>query len=238
MAVISLKNILVKYALEPVLVLPELVLETGEVLVVVGPNGSGKSTLLKIILGLINFSGDLDRNFNRVGYLPQHDELNLDFPITVENLVAMGLPKEIANPKSKILEPLLVEFQLLALRNKLLNELSGGQLQRALIARAFAQDAEVLLLDEPNNELDKQAQNLLVEKIRVFAKAKKLVIVTTHDLELANKISSRVLLLKNKIVALGPASAVLTTANLQAAFSDTTLHFDDGECVTVTEHLH
>ena len=192
-----------------------LSLNSGEWLGVIGPNGSGKSTLIKGILRIIkSFKGDIylnNRDINiftnkkiaqTISFLPQ--QINTTLSITVKELVALGRSpyKEFwefdlnKNDLEKINESLNF-VDLYDLKDKLINQLSGGQCQRAFLALALAQDPEILILDEPTNALDLKYQIRFLEIIKKLKINRNISVITIlHDLNLAARYSDKIIALK------------------------------------------
>lgn len=220
----------------------ELVLEDvslqatcGRCLALVGPNGAGKSTLLKAISGLvkrrsgvITWSGrdSLKCRDGELAYLPQHDEVNWKFPITVREIVEMGrYPQLGAFKRFRKEDHAAVQhaLELMELDGKLarrqISELSGGQKQRAFIARAVAQEAHVMLLDEPFTGLDREHSANLSRLLRVFASENRLVMASHHDLANLTDIFDDVLILDREVIAFGTCAEVVTEENLNRAFT-------------------
>ncbi|MFK7910345.1 MAG: metal ABC transporter ATP-binding protein [Akkermansiaceae bacterium] len=209
----------------------------GSSLALVGPNGAGKSTLLKSIAALIKprsgritWSGEdnVKCRGGEFAYLPQHEEVNWDFPITVRGVVEMGRYSQLG-PWKKFSEKddLAVENALDlmemngGLAKRQISELSGGQKQRAFIARAVAQEAHVLLLDEPFTGLDREHTANLTRLLRKLTQENRLVIASHHDINTLADIFDDVLLLNRRMVALGKCSDTLTEENLNLTFQNT-----------------
>ncbi len=177
-------------------------LDQGKTLAILGPNGSGKSTLLRVLAGLIsNFDGVLKLGFTKkqLGYLPQQSQIDRNLPVTVEDLVLMGLLNKLGTfqkPSPLMIEranQVLEQMNLERLRRLPINSLSGGQMQRALWARLLLLDPEVILLDEPFSYLDESALKSVLQVILKWRAEKKTLVVVLHDSELASKISDQVL---------------------------------------------
>ncbi|MCP5536912.1 MAG: metal ABC transporter ATP-binding protein [Akkermansiaceae bacterium] len=206
----------------------------GNSLALVGPNGAGKSTLLKAIAGLVkrktgsvSWCGEdnVQCRGGEFAYLPQHEEVNWDFPVTVRGVVEMGRYSQLgAWGKFTKKDELAVEQALHLmemdgeLANRQISELSGGQKQRAFIARAVAQEAHVLLLDEPFTGLDRDHTANLTRLLRKLAMEHRLVIASHHDINTLADIFDHVLLLNRNIVAYGECQTVLTEENLNLTF--------------------
>lgn len=206
----------------------------GTCLALVGPNGAGKSTLLKAIAGLVKRkSGAITWNGvdarqcrgGEFAYLPQHEDINWDFPITVRGVVEMGRYPQLGAWKKFGKEDHAAVDQALALmemsgelEHRQISELSGGQKQRAFIARAVAQEAHVLLLDEPFTGLDRELAANLARLLRNLATESRLVIASHHDLSTLGAIFDEVLVLNRQVVAAGPCAEAATEHNLDRAF--------------------
>lgn len=204
----------------------------GRSLALIGPNGAGKSTLLKALAGLIRpdsgrilWRGQpLVRSSHELAYLPQRGEVDWDFPVTVRELVEMGrFPTlgwfgKFQEHDESIIERALASMELIDLQDRQISALSGGQQQRAFIARALAQEAHVLLLDEPFTGLDKPAQENLNHLFGELTSEGRLLIASHHDLQTAPHIFDDVLLLKQSQVAFGPMKTEFTEANIETAY--------------------
>lgn len=206
--------------------------ECGRSMALIGPNGAGKSTLLKSLAGLIPGSSgsilwrerSLTRSSHEIAYLPQRGDIDWNFPITVRGLVEMGrYPnlgwwRQFSRHDAEIVQRALASMDLLPLQERQISALSGGQQQRAFIARALAQEAHVLLLDEPFTGLDKPAQENLSRLFKELAAEGRLLIASHHDLQTVADIFDDVLLLRRQQVAFGPVSSVFTTENISVAY--------------------
>ena len=207
-------------------------------LALVGPNGAGKSTLLKAIAGLVKkqkgsvkWSGEdhIKCRGGEFAYLPQHDEVNWDFPITVRGVVEMGrypqlgLWKKFSDTDHHMVEQALALMEMDgAISERQISELSGGQKQRAFIARAIAQEAHVLLLDEPFTGLDRNHTANLARLLRNLTDENRLVIASHHDLNTVADIFDEVLMLNRKIITKGKVSEVFTEENISLTFGTQT----------------
>jgi zinc transport system ATP-binding protein len=157
-SLIEVKDLYFKYNNEEFWTLEDINFKVnrGDYLVIIGPNGGGKTTLLKLILGLISpEKGKVNLNVDRskIGYLPQYLNIKRDFPITVKNAIMYGLPKDRPVSREDYLE-IIDELKLSDLLEKKVSDLSGGQLQRVLLARAVVSQPELLILDEPTSNID------------------------------------------------------------------------------------
>ena len=156
---------------------------------IIGPNGGGKTTLIKVILGLLKpFSGSIifknDFTKNRIGYMPQTHQLDKKFPIIVSEIIESGLVSEGklsgTERKTKIME-MIQKMDIEKLADKAIDELSGGQLQRTLLARAIINDPELLILDEPDSYVDKRFESYFYELLQEINKTTAIVLVS-HDI--------------------------------------------------------
>lgn len=204
----------------------------GRTLALVGPNGAGKSTLLNLLAGLLRpRSGEilwnghpLTENRHEIAYVPQRSEVDWRFPLTVRGLVEMGrypaagLWGALNAHDRGIVDRALELMGLGDLQQRQIGALSGGQQQRCFLARALAQEAHILLLDEPFTGLDVPGTESLAEMLRTLAGEGRLVIASHHDLHTAPAIFDDCLLLKRRMIAFGPTAEVLTPPNLERAF--------------------
>jgi len=208
-----------------------LALGPGERLAVVGPNGSGKSTLLKAIVGLVDVAAgritvhDHAPGHDRcVAYVPQRAELDWTFPLSVADVVLMGRTHRIGwlrRPRPadrRAARAALADVGIADLAARRIRDLSGGQQQRVLIARALAQEARLVLMDEPLNHLDSGSAETVLDVLDRVAAAGVAVAVAMHDLELAASRFDRVLLVARRMVAFGSPAEVLSTDHLVAAY--------------------
>jgi ABC-type Mn2+/Zn2+ transport system ATPase subunit len=165
-----------------------------QVVSIIGPNGSGKSTLLKAIAGLLPLAGGVIRLFDepisrlrhRVAYVPQREDVDWDFPVTVRDVVATGrfpvtgwLRRRSRNDARRI-DAALDDLAVRDLAGARIGELSGGQQRRAFIARAIAQDPDVILLDEPMTGIDERTHDRIIELFGEWAAEGKVVLQATH----------------------------------------------------------
>ncbi len=204
----------------------------GRTLALIGPNGAGKSTLLNLLAGLIRPSSGqilwnnapLHLTRHEIAFMPQRSEVDWQFPITVRELVemgrypAVGLWKSLRHHDRDIVDKALQALNLTELQDRQIGALSGGQQQRAFLARALAQEAHILLLDEPFTGLDVPGTESLAELLRALAAEGRLVIASHHDLSTAAHIFDYTLLLNRQSIAYGPTARVLTEENLLTAF--------------------
>jgi ABC-type Mn2+/Zn2+ transport system ATPase subunit len=197
-----------------------------------GPNGAGKTTLLKAIAGLLPIEtgrivledGGRQHAAIAVAYVPQRERVDWDFPITVRGLVEMGryqsvgLWRRFQESDTRQVEEALHICDLEDLADRQIAALSGGQQQRAFLARAWAQQAAIYLLDEPFTGLDRNASDAFGAALGRLKAAGKLVIASHHDLKSVETLFDQVLLLNGELVACGPVATAFTKENLDRAF--------------------
>jgi ABC-type Mn2+/Zn2+ transport system ATPase subunit len=221
---------------------------------VVGPNGAGKSTLFKAILGLIPvITGqvllhDADAHDQRamMGYLPQLDDIQRNFPVSVSDVVMMGRYPRIGwgrRPKAEDREAVqkaLERVDLLDHTRSQVGRLSGGQLQRVLLARVLAQDPHVLLLDEPVSGVDTTTQHAIFGVLEELKREGKTVIVATHDLNCVIERFDQVLCLNKRLTAYGPTAEVFREDVLEATYGShlMVVQVGDRRVVVADEHHH
>jgi ABC-type Mn2+/Zn2+ transport system ATPase subunit len=197
-----------------------LALDPGELVALVGPNGAGKSSLLHAVLGLVPCIGEVV--LGDVAFVPQRQDVDLDFPITVEQVVAAGRRpfrrrRHRAADRQAVTRA-LARVGLDGLERRSLASLSGGQAQRVFIARALAQEAGVLLLDEPLTGVDAATTQSLLELFARLAGDGAALLVSTHDLELVRRAFARCVALNRRIVGDGHPREVLGPAGLERLF--------------------
>lgn len=232
---LDIKDISFSYGSKQVLNGVALEVGRGEVVSIVGPNGSGKSTLLKCIerilkpkTGAVYLDGKETATMSArelaraMGYVPQATAEV--FPQTVFETVLMGRKPHLTWGVSKrdleVVGEVLQYMGLAELAQRYLDELSGGQKQKVLIARVLAQEPEVFLFDEPTNNLDIKHQLEVLEIIKDLSKQRKsTVIMVIHDLNLASRFSDRLVLLKDgRVFAVGEPESVLTPENINLIY--------------------
>jgi ABC-type Mn2+/Zn2+ transport system ATPase subunit len=221
----------------------------GAMLGVVGPNGGGKSTLVKALLGLVPAGGGrvelLGSAVNRaarrlVGYVPQREEVNWNFPLNALDVVLMGrvpslrLLRRYGERDRRLAREALETVGMNHHADTRIRELSGGQQQRVFLARALAQEAEILLLDEPVSGVDAPSQHEIFDLLHQLQAAGKTIVVTTHDLSCVAERFDLALLLNLRVVALGRPSEVFTKELLDEAYQSHLMLLDvDGRTVAV-----
>lgn len=220
---IEVLHLTVSYGERPALLDVSVTIEPDQLVGVIGPNGSGKSTLIKAILGFVRpdvgevrIAGqNVDRAKGLVAYVPQRGAVDWDFPITVKEVALMGRYQQI--PWYRSLRKTDHEAALDALAmvrmsdfaDRQIGQLSGGQQQRVFLARALAQGADILLLDEPFAGVDAATERAILEVLERAKAAGKTLVVVHHDLTTAAEYFDNLILLKQRLYAYGPPRVVL-----------------------------
>lgn len=206
-------------------------LHAGERVAVVGPNGAGKSSLFKIVAGVLPPSqgevtvyGSGPGGHICIAYLPQRSQVDWRFPVSVADVVMMGRIAKLGLlgwPKKRdwnLVHAALETVGIADLAKRQIGELSGGQQQRMFIARALAQEAELMLMDEPLTGLDTPSQEGLLSLLDDLQARGVTVMVATHDLEQAARYFDRILLLNRRLIAFGPPQQVMQPETLIQAY--------------------
>jgi manganese/iron transport system ATP-binding protein len=208
-------------------------INVSERLAVVGPNGAGKSTLFKIIAGVlkptqgvVQIYGHEPKGHICIAYVPQRNQVDWSFPVNVADVVMMGRVSKLGPlrwPSHKDWEIVhhsleLVEMQGYAKRQ--INELSGGQQQRVFIGQSLAQEAELILMDEPLTGLDLNTQQDIFRILDILKEKKVTVLIAMHDLKLASERFNRVVLLNKRLIGIGIPQEVFIPENLTTAYGN------------------
>ena len=232
MKTIEIKGLSVSYDRKMALTNIYLNIQKGSIYGVLGANGAGKSTLFKAILGLIEVNtgqvmieGDIIKNKRKeVVYVPQKSDLDWQFPATVFDVVLMGrYPHkrffQRMNQHDKDLAMQALEDMGIAnLKDRQIGELSGGQQQRVFIARALCQEANIFLLDEPFVGIDITTEEKIITQLKKLSKEGKTILVIHHDLSTVREYFDKVILLNQRLVAIGDTSTTFVDENIAKAF--------------------
>ncbi|MCQ9083739.1 manganese/iron ABC transporter ATP-binding protein [Vibrio harveyi] len=216
-------------------------LPKGSITALVGVNGSGKSTLFKSIMGFVPVSqGSVEilgmpakkaLKQNVVAYVPQSEEIDWNFPVLVEDVVMMGryghmgllrIPKQTDHG---MVTAALDRVNMTAFRKRQIGELSGGQKKRVFLARALAQESDVILLDEPFTGVDVQTEEQIMALLRDLRDEGKVMLVSTHNLGSVPDFCDRTVLINRTVLASGMTSEIFTPENLELAFGGVLRHF-------------
>lgn len=229
---LEIHDLTVAYHKRPVLYGIDLVAEEGKLIGVIGPNGAGKSTLIKSIMGIIPKSGGWVKIFgkpfkkavNRVGYVPQRESVDWDFPVNVFDVVLMGRYGRLGalrRPSKKdriVASECLDRVNMMPFAKRQISNLSGGQQQRVFLARALAQESDLYFMDEPFAGVDAATEAAIIELLTELKNRGKTIFVVHHDLPTAQKYFDSLLLLNMRMMAYGPTKEVFTLDNLQKTY--------------------
>lgn len=222
-AAIEVSHLTVSYGPVPALLDISLSVPAGQLVGVIGPNGSGKSTLIKSILGFVRpdvgevklFGEDASKAKGRVAYVPQRGSVDWDFPITVREVALMGrygkVPwwRDLSRRDREITDEALDMVRMSDYKNRQIGQLSGGQQQRVFMARAMAQGADILLLDEPFAGVDAATERAILDVLDRTKASGRTLMVVHHDLTTAAEYFDTLVLLKQRLYAYGPPRIVL-----------------------------
>ncbi|WP_010142407.1 manganese/iron ABC transporter ATP-binding protein [Oceanicola sp. S124] len=216
----------------------------GTVTALVGVNGAGKSTLFKAIMGFVPVAGGEIRLLgmsvkdalrkNLVAYVPQSEEVDWSFPVLVEDVVMMGRYGHMGflrRPKAAdhaAVEQALSRVNMLDFRKRQIGELSGGQKKRVFLARALAQEGQVILLDEPFTGVDVKTEDQIIALLRELRDEGRVMLVSTHNLGTVPEFCDRTVLVKGTVLGYGPTETTFTHENLARAFGGVLRHFTLG----------
>jgi manganese/iron transport system ATP-binding protein len=216
----------------------------GTVTALVGVNGAGKSTLFKAIMGFVPAAQGEIRILgltvrealakNLVAYVPQSEEVDWEFPVLVEDVVMMGRYGHMGflrRPKAvdhAAVDEALRRVNMLNYRKRQIGELSGGQRKRVFLARALAQDGQVILLDEPFTGVDVKTEDQIVSLLRELRDEGRVMLVSTHNLGSVTEFCDRTVLVKGTVLNYGPTETTFTRENLEKAFGGVLRHFTLG----------
>ncbi len=217
-------------------------LPRGSTVALLGPNGAGKTTLFRAAVGLVKPEAGSIELAGRVAFVPQRLDIEPSFPATVSDVVRMGRYGELgwlrrfADRDRELVASAISALGIEELADRRFGDLSGGERQRALLAQATAQDAEVLLLDEPFAGLDAPTHASLQAQLDGWRSEGRTVVVATHDLESASRDYDLVLCLNRRLVAIGPAGRTCTEEVLAETFAGRVVRV--GELLIDTAHHH
>ncbi len=209
-------------------------LPIGSITALVGVNGSGKSTLFKSIMGFVSLakgsvevlgmSAQKALKRNQVAYVPQSEDIDWNFPVLVKDVVMMGryghmgLLRLASKQDQQKVDLALARVGMSAFKHRQIGELSGGQKKRVFLARALAQESQVILLDEPFTGVDVQTEEQIMELLQELRLAGNIILVSTHNLGSVPAFCDRAVLINRTVLASGTTDKVFTQDNLQIAF--------------------
>ncbi len=228
---ISIQNLTVKYDDDIILDNINLDINENEIVAIIGPNGSGKSTLLRAVLGLIGYEGKIKiwnqpakTQLDKIGYVPQKINFDKTFPLTVKEFF------QLTNKNDQEIKQALTEVGMLPYQDHLLGNLSGGQLQRVLIAHAISKHPRLLLLDEATAGIDKEGEKNFYEIISHLHKQHQTTIVMiSHEINMVYKFADKIICLNRGLVCFGSPDQAITKKILHKLY---------GEDINFTAHNH
>ncbi len=238
-AAISISHLTVSYGSNPALVNISVEIPRGSVVGIIGPNGAGKSTLIKSVMGFVDrdygrvsIYGEVVENARgRVAYVPQRGQIDWDFPVTVSDVVLMGRYSHVpwyhslGDTDRQVASEALRDVGMEDVRHRQIGQLSGGQQQRVFMARALAQESDILLLDEPFAGVDAATERAIASLLNSARDDGKTALVVHHDLDTAAEFFDRIILLNRRIFAYGPPGQVLEPRLLTEVYGGKVLAF-------------
>ncbi len=225
-SVIVVKNLTYKFGDFIALDNITFVIEQGDMMAIIGPNGSGKTTLLKNIIGIYEPTAGNVKIFGKqphqiiksIGYVPQKFEFDRDIPITVYEFMALEKCGEAKHSRSNI-HRALGEVGLHNIENSKLGELSGGQFQRVMIAKALLHEKEILIFDEPSTGIDIVGEQTIYDLIKKINQERGTTcLIVSHELNVVNKYANKVICLNKKMICSGAPETVITPENLKQLY--------------------
>ena len=237
---ISVEHVTVSYNTKPVLVNISLEVPKGKVVGIIGPNGAGKSTLIKSVMGFVArdygtvkiFGEVVEHARGKVAYVPQRGQIDWEFPVTVWDVVLMGryghTPwyRSLGHLDRQVAHRALRDVGMEEYVHRQIGQLSGGQQQRVFMARALAQESDILLLDEPFAGVDAATERAIAGLLSEAKKKNKTIMVVHHDLETAAEFFDGIILLNRRLYAYGPPSQVLRTSLLTEVYGGKVMAMD------------
>lgn len=213
----------------------------GTITALVGVNGAGKSTIFKAIMGFVPLAAGAVSIFdlpardalkkNLVAYVPQAEEVDWSFPVLVEDVVMMGRYGHMnflripSKRDHQMVDEALARVNMVEYRKRQIGELSGGQKKRVFLARALAQEGQVILLDEPFTGVDVNTEEQIVTLLKALRDEGRIMLVSTHNLGSVPEFCDRAVFVKGTVIASGKTEDTFTEENLQKAFGGSLRHF-------------
>lgn len=233
------------YGKEPIIFDINLEIPKGTIAGIVGPNGAGKSTLIKAIMGLVPvcqgkvsiFGKPFKKALKHVGYMPQRENIDWDFPVTVHDVVMMGRYQKLGLFKSPTKEDhdfvnaCLGKVELLPYKDRQISNLSGGQQQRVFLARALAQESDLYFMDEPFAGVDAKTEKAIMTVLQELRDKGKSLIVIHHDLATVRDHFDYLVLINHQIIAAGPTEKIFTIENLEKTYQGNLHIFRERELI-------
>jgi manganese/iron transport system ATP-binding protein/manganese/zinc/iron transport system ATP- binding protein len=238
---IQVENLTVSYGLKPALLDVSITIEQGLLVGVIGPNGAGKSSFIKALLGFVrrDFGSvkilgiPAEKATGLVAYVPQRGAVDWDFPVTVREVAMMGrygvIPwyRQPGKEDHRIVDEALEMVRMHEFSHRQIGQLSGGQQQRVFIARALAQGAQILLLDEPFAGVDAATESAILSILTQAKTSGRTLVVVHHDLTTAGEYFDRLILIKQRLYAYGHPRAVMREDLLSEVYEGKLRIFSD-----------
>jgi manganese/zinc/iron transport system ATP- binding protein len=229
---LEIHDMTVAYHRKPVLWDIDLEVPEGKLVGIVGPNGAGKTTLIKAALGLLPLASGMVNIYGKpydeqraiIGYVPQRESVDWDFPVTVRDVVLMGTYGRLGwfrrpgRAQRETADRCLSEVGMSEFADRQIRQLSGGQQQRVFLARALAQDARVYFMDEPFSGVDAATEAAIIGLLQSLRASGKTVFVVHHDLQTVRSYFDYVILINMRLVACGPTETTFTPENLHKTY--------------------
>ena len=229
---LAIRGMTVSYGQKPAVFSVDMTIEPGKMTAIIGPNGAGKSTLLKAALGILKplagtttvFGKPVNKQRDRIAYVPQRASVDWDFPTRVIDVVLMGLYPQLglmgrvrAIHRAKA-QDCLARVGMEDFATRQIGQLSGGQQQRVFLARALAQEADLYVLDEPFAGVDAATEKAIIHVLKDLRDAGKTVVAVHHDLSTVSEYFDNVFLINTRRIAEGPVATTFTDIHLQDAY--------------------
>jgi manganese/zinc/iron transport system ATP- binding protein len=228
---IAIKNLSVSYQADRILENFDFVIDAGSLLAIVGPNGSGKTTLIQSIMGLLPSTGTISifdqpssMQRHKIAYIPQRSSIDWSFPASVLDVVMMGRygnlkfgQRPTVHDKTIALHA-IEQVSMIDYLDRPIGQLSGGQQQRIFLARALAQQADILILDEPFVGVDIVTEQIMLDIFLELKSTGKTIVVVHHDVITVKKHFDAVCLINRKVIASGPMATTMTQENITRTF--------------------
>ena len=239
---IAVQDLLVAYDGKVALSNVRLQIRPGTITALVGPNGGGKSTLFKAIMGFltpsrgtVQIEGESVQSAqkkNRVAYVPQSEEIDWNFPVSVQEVVMMGrygymnILRIPSAHDRQVVDESLARVEMAQFRDRQIGALSGGQRKRVFLARALAQQGNIMLLDEPFTGVDAKTEHAIIDLLIALRTQGSTMLVSTHDLNSIPRFCDQVVMLNKALVRYGPTKTVFTQDNITRTFGGVLLSLE------------
>lgn len=228
MSAISVKNLTVKYGKQTVLDRLSFDVEKGQIVALIGPNGSGKTTVFRALLNLVPYEGSIKifqkpvgDVLHRIGYVPQHFDFDRTLPITVNELLSFAN----SPGTQKMADKICREVKIDALSQRLIGELSGGQLQRVLIAQALLKSPDLLLMDEPSSGIDIEGTRAFYDLVKhVNQEHGVTVLLISHEVKTIHTLADQILCLNRELICDGAPHEVLNDETMEKLYGSDADH--------------